>query len=427
MSVILPGNAQTYSKDPRRFPMIADDAVAEWAEGPWVGIGGDRWVDLVSGMGAVILGHDHPSVTSAVLEQVGDGVAFPIPCELDTQVAEQLLSMLTWEGAESVRFGKNGADVVTSAVRLARAVTGRGAVAYFDYHGHHDWCMTEPPWNAGISDNDSDDAFDSYRIARPGHSTKHFGSGDVEGYREMRCEQELPVFHDIPAVDHILSNGSYDQGPYGLAAVVMEAVPSNDPGWERPGGWFHEIRRACDETGTLLIIDEMVTGFRMAPGGACEALGIRPDLACYGKGIANGFPLSAIVGPYKYLKRYEEDVFFSTTHGGEAVSLAAALATMRVVQEQDVPAKIAELGERILDAAGPYGMGYPQRPVFTFSKGALETMGKHGVLCGGYANLTLAHAEDVDVGNTIVEAVKDATNTQRLADKIIAELDAARA
>ncbi len=135
-------------------------------------------------------------------------------------------------------------------------------------------------------------------------------------------------------------------------------------------------------------------------------------------------PLSAIVGPYKYLKRYEEDVFFSLTHGGEAVSLAAGLATMKVVQERNVPELIRPLGERILEAAGKYGRGYPQRPVFSFSRGALEEMGTYGVLCGGYANLTLAHVENKEVGDRIVEAVASARNTQKICDKIIAEMDA---
>lgn len=378
MSVLLPGNAQTYSKDPARFPMIADDAVADFVDGADVCIDGTRWIDLVSGMGAVILGHGRTSpVRKAATQLEHFGVSFPIPTRLDTQVAEQLISMLTWQGAESVRFGKNGADVVTSAVRLARAVTGRWDVAYFDYAGHHDWCMTEPPKNGGVPPQ-----IFSSRSKRSHISDLIFMMETTDGY----------------------------------AAVVMEAVPSNHPETPSPE-FFEKVRKACDETGTLLIIDEMVTGFRMAPGGACEALGIQPDIAVYGKAMANGFPLSAIVGPYNYLKRYEEDVFFSLTHGGEAVSLAAGLATMKVVQERNVPELLRPLGERILKAAGPYGKGYPQRPVFSFSREALRTMGDGNVLCGGYANLTLAHVETPGVADTIVGAVEAARHDQEAMDR----------
>jgi glutamate-1-semialdehyde aminotransferase len=380
MSRLLPATAQTYSKDPRRYAEGAPETVAH-ASGAWVwdkpmtrvapaiqGIHGKRWVDLTSGLGAVLLGHGYPAVTEAIADQLNRGISYPLPGLLEEKVAERLVSMLTWEKAESVRFGKNGADVTGSAVRLARAVTGRVRVAYLHYHGHHDWSMIDPPMNAGIPDG--------VKVI-----SKHVGS-----------------FFDLC----LLLRGS--DFPY--AAVVLEAVDSGNP--MRPTcDDFKDLRALCDETGALLILDEMVTGFRMAAGGAAEVYGIEPDLACYGKGMANGMPLSAIVGPWDILKRYEEDVFFSTTHGGEALSLAAADATMRVVVDKGVPDQLATLGEEVLKAAtGSYG--YPQRVMFDYTPEQLKAMLDVGVLTAGYANLTLAHVEDSNARDTLFKAIEAA-------------------
>lgn len=369
MSKLLPVGAQTYSKHPSRYAE-GGPQLAVMAEGADVlGDDGEWRVDLTSGMGAVILGHQRTEVDEAVMQQLEQGVAFPLPSGLEEEVAARLVSMLTWEKAESVRFGKNGADVTTTAVRLARAVTGRKLIVYADYHGHHDWSLTERPWNAGVV----------------GHHS----------YRQP--QKDMGGLVEITPIDDI-------------AAIVIEGSSSVDAGREYPPDFWTRLRRACDAAGTLLILDEMVTGFRMAPGGAAEVLGIEPDLACYGKGMANGLPLSAIVGPWEYMQRYEQDVFFSLTHGGEALSLAAANETLRIVQEENVPEQLAELGREIIALFDSFGAsdrlkyGYPQRLVFDFDRDELGTMLDHGVLCAGYANLTLAHVTDREARATIMDA-----------------------
>ena len=369
-----PVGSGTYSKHPDRYPEGAPRIVT-WAEGAWVGDDlrfADGLVDLTSSMGAVILGHDYPAVTDAILHQLGEGIAFPLPTHLEQQVADRLLSLLTWKKAESVRFGKNGADVTTSAVRLARAVTGRPRVLYCDYAGHHDWSMQSPPWNGGVA---------------------------VEELLSQKVDRE-----------DLLREVCTRVNLHHPAAVVLEVYPSA-PGDHAAVDWA-ELRRACSEVGTLLILDEMVTGFRCAPGGAAELSGIEPDLACYGKAMANGMPLSAVVGPYDILKRYEEDVFFSLTHAGEALSLAAANATMRVVKEQNVPSALASLGYEIYKVFEEHGashrvrLGYPQRLLFDFTRDELGILLQNGVLCSGFANLTLAHCEDAEARRTILDAFR---------------------
>ena len=369
-----PVGAGTYSKHPSRYADGAPGGI-DWADGAYVGTDeGGRWVDLTSGMGAVILGHGHVPVAEAILHQLGDGIAFPLPNQLEEQVVKQLLGLVTWPKAESVRFGKNGADVTSSAVRLARAVTGRTDVLYCDYHGHHDWCMIEAPWNKGV----------------PGWT------GTVKVPRDE-------------VVSAVLSLQP--------AAVVLEPWPSAPSTWGPASNFWTALREACDIAGTLLILDEMVSGFRAAPGGGAEFFGIEPDLACYGKAMANGMPLSAVVGPYEYLKRYEEDVFFSLTHAGEALSLAAASATMEALKDGRALHRVAMLGQDIIGLFLEVGdvrirYGYPQRLLFPgFGKKELGILLDHGVLCAGYANLTLAHAEDPVARCTILDAFHAVLNT----------------
>lgn len=357
MSKLYPVGAATYSKHPSRYP-CGTPRIATSARGAFVvGDDGQPYVDMTSGMGAVLLGHRHPYVDSAIRRQLNAGFAFPLPSRLEEGVAERLVFMLTWERAESVRFGKNGADVTTSAVRLARAMRpSRPDVLYCDYHGHNDWSMTEPPMNAGV-----------------------YWNSDVS--------KKVP--RDI---DEIRGHAIADKP----CAIVIESVSSVTAQPDPPGFW-PALRALCDEHKMLLILDEIVTGFRMAAGGAAEVLGIEPDLACYGKAMANGLPLSAIVGPWDILKRYEDDVFFSLTHGGEALSLAAARATLECVCEYDVPHVIGALGDEIINLFrehdAPLSYGYPQRLVADFTDDQASALLRRRVLCAGYMNLTLAHAE----------------------------------
>lgn len=350
-------HAATNSKDPSNYG-LPDDVYAVHAEGAWVTLSdGRRYVDLTSGLGAVILGHQYRPVAEAVRRQLRMGVSFPVPSALEERAAETLLTCLTWERAEVVRFAKSGHEATHAAIRLARAVTGKRTVLYCDYHGM--WSVTEPPKGAGSF------PYDLRRVTR-----KHVVA---------EVERKAP------------------------ACVIMEPSPSNDPSPD-PVEWA-ALRAVCDEAGTLLILDEMVTGFRMAVGGGAQALGIEPDLACYGKAMANGLPLSAVVGPRDMMMRYADDVFFSVTHGGEALSLAAAIATMEAVWALDVPQATGELGERILRACPTAKAAYPQRVIFEgLNEDDKAAMRAVGVLCAGYANLTWSHAVDSEATAAILGA-----------------------
>ena len=201
---------------------------------------------------------------------------------LEVEVAEALIEVIPC--AEQVRFAKNGADATNGAIRAARALTGREHVIATGYHGYHDWFIASTELNAGV----------------PGHD------------RELI--QAVP-FGDLAALEAALE-------PH-VAAVIMEI-----PGSEPPDGYLQAAIDLAHSRGALFVLDEIVTGFRYALGGAQERYGIRPDLACFGKGMANGFPLAAVVGSADAMRAFER-IFFSMTYSGETVSLAAALATLK--------------------------------------------------------------------------------------------------
>lgn len=358
--------AATNSKNLDRY--AEGTPTMEWADGAWVGAGEERWVDLTSGLGAVILGHQDLAVDQAALEQLGIGIAFPIATQLEETVARQLCDYLPWEGAQKVRWSKNGRDATVAAVRLARAVTGRDLVLYCDYHGSDDLFLGDPPWNAGVIP----------------HRSRHVSRGELAGSLDKH-----------------------------VAAVMLEPVASNAP--EEPASieFFAELRRQCTEAGCMLIVDEMVTFGRMPSGSGQACFGIEPDLWVGGKCIANGLPLTAVVGPAEYMNRFAVDVFHSMTHAGECLSLAAASATLKELVTRKPWVECGALGMQIAGIFGEAGAGsriryhYPQRLLFDFNRDELGILLRAGVLCAGYANLTLAHCEDPEARATILAAFRE--------------------
>ena len=366
MNVLTP-LAQTYSKTPDRFGFSLDTRITK-AYGPYVYTSdGEQFVDLVSGLGAVILGHCDERVDARVLQQLSQGVAYPMPSQLEEQVAQRIIQY-TGDWAECVRFAKNGADVTGAAVKLARHHTGHKLVGYLDYHGHHPWSMIEAPMNGGVHEPFS---------------------------RRLNRNPE-----------HILNQLHM----YEFACIVLEPWPSNDPWFEYPNWFWQELREQCNETGTLIILAEMVSGFRCSLGGGREVLDIPADIVCYGKAMGNGHAVSAIVGFHEHFKHFEDHVFFSTTHGGEQCGLAAADATLVELVATDAHERIRNLGIEIIAECLRLGINvkysYPQRLVFPeFGEEEKQIMAANGVLCGGYANLTLAHSAVADMIMNALEAV----------------------
>ncbi|MCG3189248.1 MAG: 3-aminobutyryl-CoA aminotransferase [Burkholderiaceae bacterium] len=304
---VIPLGSQTFSKSRTQYPFGVSPYFITRAQGAhcW-DLDGNEYIDFVSSLASVTLGYNDPDVTHAVTEQLQSGVIFSLPHPIEAEVAELICELVPC--AELVRFGKNGSDATAGAVRVARAFTGHDRVAVCGYHGWQDWYIGSTARRRGVP----------------------------------RATQELThsvPYNDLDALRAVLVSHAGE-----FAAVVIEPMNVAAP---RPG-YLEAVKSLTHEHGALLVFDETITGFRFAKGGAQEYFGVTPDLATFGKGLANGYPVSAVVGRRDVMKLMEE-VFFSFTFGGEALSLAAAKATLTKLKAQPVIPTLIARGQAIVD------------------------------------------------------------------------------
>ncbi len=373
---VIPLGSQTFSKSRTQYPMGVSPFFIQRAKGSraW-DIDGNEYIDFVSSLASITLGYQDPDVTEAVRRQLEDGVIFSLPHPIETEVAELICEMVPC--AERVRFGKNGSDATSGAIRAARAFTGRDRVAVCGYHGWQDWYI--------------------------GSTARH--RGVPQATRDLT--HSFP-YNDLHALAKLL-----EQHPREFAAVILEPMNVTDP---QPG-YLQGVLEMAHRHGALLVFDETITGFRYANGGAQELFGVTPDLATFGKGLANGYPVSAVVGRADVMKLMEE-VFFSFTFGGEALSLAAAKATLTKLKEQPVVRTIAERGSAIMRGTQAVIEDHKLGDVFSVSghpswsflifkdgRGAtsfeiktlwMQELLERGILSVGTHNLSYAHS-DTDV------------------------------
>ncbi len=303
----VPLGAQTFSKSRVQYPVGAAPLFATEGRGArLVDVDGHEYVDLVCGLAAVLLGYRDPDVDRAVSEQLQRGVTFSLSHPIEAEVAELLVERVPC--AEQVRFGKNGSDAASAAVRIARAHTGRDHVAVCGYHGWHDWYIGSTSRNRGVPK----------AVRSLTHSFRYDDASDLE---------------------RVLAGRD-------VAAVIMEPINVAEPS----PGYLERVRELCTAHGALLVFDEIVTGLRLARGGAQELFGVTPDLAVFGKGLANGLPLSAVTGPEALMRGFEE-VFFSTTFGGETLALAAAKAVLEKLDREPVVETLMSRGAALIDGA----------------------------------------------------------------------------
>jgi glutamate-1-semialdehyde 2,1-aminomutase len=366
---VIPGGTGTFSKSRTAYPVGVSPLYLEQGHGCHVwDVDGNQFLDFGSALTAIILGYRDPDVDAAVRAQLEDGVIFGLPHEVEVRVAEFVREMVPC--AEMVRFGKNGSDATSGAVRLARAYTGRDHVATCGYHGFADWSIGVSGRNAGVP-------------------------------QAVRDLTHPFVFNDIESLRHI-----FRDRPGQVACVIMEPMNHTYP----EPGFLEAVRDLCHENGALFILDEVITGFRFALGGAQEFFDVTPDLATFGKGLANGYPLSAVAGRADIMRKMV-DVHFSFTYSGECLSLAAAEATLLKLRRSHVPGYLAEMGSRLQrganDLASKHGLdlactGHPSWTFLRFRDQAQKTLYlqeifARGILCLGQHAMQWAHAEeDVD-------------------------------
>jgi glutamate-1-semialdehyde aminotransferase len=403
---MIPGGSSTNSKRATAFAPGAYPVYAQNAEGARIqDVDGNWYIDYVLGLGPITLGYCYPEVDDAIRRQLEKGIVYGLLSPLELEVAESVREMVPC--AEMMRYLKGGAEVTTAAARIARKYTGREKILNCGYRGWADgWAAQGGGMEAGVPDC----------------------LGDVvHGFPR----------HDLDGLQAKLEEHA--------GQVAMVSIDPATGGARSPEGYHQGVRDLCDEHGALLMYDEIVTGFRMAPGGGQEYFGVTPDMACFAKGIANGMPLGVVCGRQEVMETAIDDVIISVTYGGEALSLAAANAAMRVIREQPVIDSIWETGRTLMDGFEELGEkhGVPlhchgYEPMSSQTIGyedaelsanvwtlLLQEMAARGVLLrrGGLLFITYSHGE-AEVEETlqaldgslavIAEAVDEGTVEDRL-------------
>lgn len=373
----VPLGSQTFSKSKTQYPMGVSPFFIQRGKGSRVwDVDGNEYIDFINSLAAITLGYCDPDVDAAVRAQLDDGVIFSLPHPLEMQVAEQIVKLVPC--AEKVRFGKNGSDATAGAIRISRAFTNRDHVAVCGYHGWQDWYIGTTARNRGVP-------------------------------QATRDLSHTWTYNDIGSLAKL-----FQEYPGQIAAVILEPMNVTEP----LPGFLEEVKALAHKHGALLIFDETVTGFRYAVGGAQQHFGVTPDLATFGKGLANGYPVSAVTGRAEVMQLMEE-VFFSFTFGGETLSLAAALATMKKLESEPVTDTLYKQGRKVIDglksriaAAGAEEfLGTAGNPTWNFflikdtakySQWQIKTlflqeMFARGILTIGSHNMSYSHS-DADLG-----------------------------
>jgi len=285
-------------------------------------IDGNTYIDYVCTWGPSILGHAHPDVIAAVKAAADRGTSFGIPNPLEVELARKICDWVP--SVQKVRMTNSGTEATMSAIRLARGFTRRDKIIKFDgcYHGHVDSLLV-----------------------KAGSGALTLGTPDSAGIPAALAALTLALpFNDVDALRH-----TFEQNKGEIAAVIVEPIPAN-AGLVLPApGYLETMRKLCTEHGALLIFDEVMTGFRLARGGAQELLGIRPDLSCFGKVIGGGLPVGALGGRADIMDFLAPlgPVYQAGTLSGNPLAMAAGLAQLKVLEEQNVFAKLEKLGAQL--------------------------------------------------------------------------------
>jgi aminotransferase MxcL len=368
---LVPGVTQSLMKRPEMFALGAFPVYLADGHGALVrDVDGNEYIDFICGLGANTLGHKHPAITSAIQDALEQGILHSLPVALELEATRTLVELIP--GAEMARFFKTGADATSAAVRLARHLTGKHKLVAVGYNGWHDHFMFDTP---GVPP-----ALRDYTLRMPLASEAHEG----------------------PLLELVAERA--DELALVLLSLPYNRVVSAD--------FLRRLREQCRSHGVLFVLDEVVTGFRLALGGAQQYYGVDADFVCLSKGIAAGMPLSAVAGPAARLARMDE-LQVSTTFGGELLSLAACLAALRVYRDSDYIAQLYALGRRLRDGVNRCAeqrgaklrvVGYEPIPFFRYSEDMREqaqwmerflgALARRGVLLRRDVNfVSAAHSE----------------------------------
>ena len=303
---VIPHQTGTFSRAATSFvegvyPIYAKNAIGS----RFFDVDDNEYLDYLCGLGPITLGYNYSKMNEAIIKQLQKGILFSLPSPEEVELSELLCKIIPH--AEMVKFEKSGSNAVTGAIRAARAITSKEKIAYCGSGGvWHDWQAAMVSRDQGVP------KFNSELI-------KVFDYNDFEGLEQIFVENKNEI-----------------------AAIVLEPThfekPQND--------FLKKVRKIADENNSLLILDEIVTGFRFDLGGAQKFFDIKGDLVCFGKGMANGLPLSAITGPQEFMKKFDE-LWVSSSNNSEILSFAGALSVINEMQEKDTISHCWKVGEKL--------------------------------------------------------------------------------
>jgi glutamate-1-semialdehyde 2,1-aminomutase len=383
------------------------------AEGPYIfDMDGNRYVDLVGSWGSAIVGHAHPAVVEAVCRAAKNGLSFGACCAAESELAEIIVGAIP--SIEVLRFVNSGTEAAMSAIRLARAATGRSKILKFIgcYHGHADSLLV---------------------AAGSGAAT--FGVPDSAGVPASFAECTIPApYNDLARVEAIMGEFGRD-----VAAILVEPIAGNMGYVEPVEGFLPGLRALCDRHGSLLIFDEVMTGFRVAWGGYQNVCGVRPDVTCLGKVIGGGMPVAAYGGSRALMSLVSPmgPMYQAGTLSGNPVGMATGIATLRLCEAAGFYDSLHRTSTRLTDSlraaaaeaaipletgasGGLAGIAFSQRPIrnFTDAQACDQTLFAkffHAMLDrgvwlppSGYEAMFISAAHDDDALDTVIESAKGA-------------------
>ncbi len=331
-------------------------------------IDGNKYIDFMNGLGCNLLGYNVKFINNAIAKEINRGVLLPLSNELELEVAKKLKKLIP--SAEMVKFGKNGSDVLTQAVKLSRYITKKDHILFGGYHGWHDWVIGQTSRSGGIP----------------------------------KVEKKLShkfIFNDFRSIDKL-----YKKLDGKVACIVMDLVAR----YYADKKFLRKVRKFCSQKKIILIFDEIVTGFRIHKGGAQSFFQVTPDLSCFGKAMGNGMPISTLVGKKIYMKNFDH-IFYEMNFVSERASLAAANVTLDFYIKNDVAHNVNKKGnylkEKLEEIILKYNLnsllelqGMPSRIIIGFknvqnsdflqkkslnienlTRYMIETFSKHNILC----------------------------------------------
>ena len=383
-NAVSPGGVQGEGRSATPYPLFMTRAQGSriWD------VDGTEYIDFHASFGAVLLGHNDPRINAAVRRAMDEhGISFSTANPLEVELAERLVTMIP--SADRVVFSCTGTEATFHAIRLARAFTGRERILKFEgnYHGWHDYVA----WSHHFATDDDDAALPTPVAA---------SAGIPAPVRDLIVVRE---YNDAAGVREVLASEGDS-----IAAVILEPVFHNAGAVAPEPGFLEALREACTAAGTLLIFDEVITGFRHGPGGAQARYGVTPDLTTMGKALGNGFPISVLAGRADVMDRLgpKGDVLFAGTFAGHTLNAAAALEVTRIVLEGAIHDHLRRLGDRLTlgiqaaidetgaraqvrEIAGVWTIYFTDQPIRRFRDFARFAMDKDHPVQRGYRNWLL--------------------------------------